>query len=198
MENSEALFEAGMYVKVIGLEDVYQVICYRNEVFYFLGGITHEEHSYDLLRVKDGLIVSFPEDNLMRSMSPDDATFNVAEVDVEEYIEKIIGEEYSDFDFDFDDPYAMYGGYGEDDMDYSLPKGANEMGKEERKLTPREESSIEAERRKQERKENEKAIDTLLDKLNDYTALVAEFGDNEHYQSKVASIMAELTELSSK
>ena len=49
-------------------------------------------------------------------------------------------------------------------------------------------------KRDKERREREAKIDSLLDKLNDYKRLYAEFGDAE-YSEQIARIHIELTEL---
>lgn len=74
-------------------------------------------------------------------------------------------------------------------------KEESEMNrKQERKPTQRELSSMEAERRKQARKERKEKIDVLLDEYNDYKALADEFGDEE-YKARVEYISGKLAEL---
>jgi hypothetical protein len=69
-----------------------------------------------------------------------------------------------------------------------------EMAKEERKPTARELSGREAEERKKARKEKAEQIDMLLDEMNDYRRLVAEFNDEEH-KARVEYITLKLAEL---
>ncbi len=72
---------------------------------------------------------------------------------------------------------------------------ASGMSKESR-LTPREESSQEATRRKQEREEMSEKADVLLDEIRDYMTLKMMFGDMDgEYQAKIDDVKAELAEL---
>jgi hypothetical protein len=71
---------------------------------------------------------------------------------------------------------------------------ANVVAKEERKPTARELSSKEAADRKKARKEKAEKIDRLLDELNDYKRLVAEFDDEEH-KARVEYTLLKLAEL---
>jgi hypothetical protein len=73
-------------------------------------------------------------------------------------------------------------------------KGAERMAKEERKPTAREWSAKEAEERKKARKERAAKIDRLLDELNDYKRLAAQFGDEE-YKARVEYVTLKLAEL---
>jgi hypothetical protein len=68
---------------------------------------------------------------------------------------------------------------------------------EKRPLTARERSAKEAEERKQMRKLKAEIIDELLDEMNDYKRLYAEFGDEE-YNDRVMAIEAELFKLTTK
>jgi hypothetical protein len=68
------------------------------------------------------------------------------------------------------------------------------VAKEERKPTARELSSKEAADRKKARKEKAEKIDRLLDELNDYKRLVAEFDDEEH-KARVEYTLLKLAEL---
>jgi CheY-like chemotaxis protein len=73
-------------------------------------------------------------------------------------------------------------------------KGAEVMAKEERKPTARELSSQIAKERKAARKKRAEQIDRLLDEMNDYKRLQAEFGDAE-YGDRIFAIEAELKKL---
>jgi hypothetical protein len=64
----------------------------------------------------------------------------------------------------------------------------------ERKLTPREESSREAERGKELRKLKAEIIDDLLDRIRDYRRLYATFGDEE-FNDVVFALEAEINKL---
>jgi hypothetical protein len=64
----------------------------------------------------------------------------------------------------------------------------------QRKLTPREESSREAERRKELRKLKAEIIDDLLDRIRDYRRLYAMFGDEE-FNDVVFALEAEINKL---
>ena len=206
MENSEALYEAGTYVKVEGTNVIYQVICYRSETYYFLDDVTHDVHSYDLLSVNSGVIVNFPEEKLVCSIpKPDEFQFEVTDIKVDEYIEQIVEDTLDDFD----DPYALYDGYGEDLMKYyeddlrqlvSDSKGENGMNNGEKKLTPREQSAVEAENRKKDRQAKAEKTDSLLDTLYNLLSLREEFGDNDasKYGERIEAIKRELSELNSK
>lgn len=73
--------------------------------------------------------------------------------------------------------------------------GAETMAKQEpRKPTAREISAMEADKRKAARKAKAEQIDRLLDQMNDYKRLVAEFGDEE-YKARVEYITLKLAEL---
>jgi hypothetical protein len=71
---------------------------------------------------------------------------------------------------------------------------AEEVKKPERKPTAREISNKEAADRKKARKEKADEIDKLLDELNDYKRLVAEFDDEEH-KARVEYTLLKLLEL---
>lgn len=75
-----------------------------------------------------------------------------------------------------------------------LIKGAETVAKEERKPTAREISGQIADERKAARKAKAEQIDRLLDQMNDYKRLVAEFGDEE-YKARVEYITLKLAEL---
>lgn len=63
----------------------------------------------------------------------------------------------------------------------------------EYKPTPRELSSQEAARRKQEREERSSRVNVLLDEINDYKALITMFGDMEgEYQARIDEVKTEL------
>jgi hypothetical protein len=64
----------------------------------------------------------------------------------------------------------------------------------QRKLTPREESSREAERRKELRQMKAEIIDDLLDRIRDYRRLYAMFGDEE-FNDVVFALEAEINKL---
>ena len=195
MENSEALYEAGTYVKVEGTNVIYQVICYRSETYHFLDGVTHDVHSYDLLSVNSGVIVNFPEEKLVCSIpKPDEFQFEVTDIKVEEYIEQIVEDTLEDFD----DPYALYDGYGEDLMRYY--EEANKMDNSEKKLTPREQSAMEADKAKKDRQAKSEKTDSLLDEMNTLALLREVFGDDDasKYGERIEAIKRELSELNSK
>ncbi|MEK3887307.1 hypothetical protein [Bacillus sp. FSL K6-3431] len=69
--------------------------------------------------------------------------------------------------------------------------------KEPRKPTAKEISGIEAEKRKQARKERAVKIDALLDDYNDAKAMVEMFGDEE-YRAKVEYLTVKLAEVTAE
>lgn len=71
---------------------------------------------------------------------------------------------------------------------------AEKVAKPERKPTAKEMSSKEAADRKKARKEKAEKIDRLLDEMNDYKWLVAQFDEDEH-KARVEYITLKLTEL---
>lgn len=78
-----------------------------------------------------------------------------------------------------------------------LGEGGNYMSKEF-KPTPRELSSQEAARRKQERDERADKVNVLLDEMRDYDTLITMFGDIEgEYQAKIDGAKAKLAEITS-
>ena len=168
-ENYGFMYTFGDIVKVAGDDRKYVVDSFRKEVTYYIDD-SFEDKIYELTCVSNG-------------------TFT--EVEEEFIIEKVgtYDEDADDWDdWDDDESGEIY---------YTIQLNENGEAKvvgNEKKLTPREESSREAARLKQERKEKAAQIDVLLDELNDYRALFEKFGDQE-YAEKIAHIMAKLTEL---
>jgi hypothetical protein len=82
-------------------------------------------------------------------------------------------------------------------IDFGNEMEAVSMAEKERPLTPREKSAKEAEERKKMRELKAEIIDELLDEMNDYKRLYAEFGDEE-YNDRVIALEAELFKLTTK
>ncbi|AXN39809.1 hypothetical protein [Peribacillus butanolivorans] len=164
---------------------IFKIESYRIEQCY----APDEEWSeivYDLIDTQSGQYVECDEEDmrLADGSSVDEAELDGTGIDI----------------FDF------MGGLGNvdinPDIDYSEIYNVNEaikrveaekMAKEPRKPTARELSGQEAERRKQARKDRAKRVDELLDEMNDYKRLVAEFGDEE-YKAKVEYLTIKLAE----
>ncbi|MCO0597433.1 hypothetical protein NGI46_08120 [Peribacillus butanolivorans] len=130
---------------------------------------------YDLIEVETGQYVECDEDELRLA---DGSSVDEAELD---------GTGIDIFDF--------MGGALNYEMEET--KMANQNPKEPRKPTARELSGQEAERRKQARKDRAKRVDELLDEMNDYKRLVAEFGDEE-YKAKVEYLTIKLAEVTTE
>ena len=98
----------------------------------------------------------------------------------------------------YDDPYALYDGYGEDLMRYY--EEANKMDNSEKKLTPREQSAMEADKAKKDRQAKSEKTDSLLDEMNTLALLREVFGDDDasKYGERIEAIKRELSELNSK
>lgn len=171
-ENEGYPFQFGDLVEhVLYPGRVYQVESYRSEKYFY----PDEEYSgviYEVLDIHTQAWDEFDALELYLLASSDQA---------DEYIRAL--------------PKRAPNSEGGNKMDMFNFYGGNESQKPkpEPKPTARELSSKEAERRKQARKDKATRIDALLDEMNDYRQLAAQFGDEE-YKERVEYLTLKLAE----
>ena len=196
--DNEFKYELADHVKIKGIESrAYQIVSQHLEAISFADESNVSEKAYTVLDVWTGDTYVISEEAIVEKTSqPNTAVYNVTDLDLEYEME-------DDYVTAVQDANEDGIGYHIDYLDEAylkameaFEKSKGELKMDERKLTPREQSSIEAEKRKQDRKDKSAKVDELLDALNDFTALADAFGDSEHYQSEITRIKSELTELS--
>ena len=165
-----------------GFSDLVHIAGYGSRIFKIESFFVEHWHTpdkewtdiiYNLVDTETGHYIETEEDTLRLA---DGSSVDEAELD---------GTGIDIFDF--------MGGLGA--LNYEMEE--TKMAKEPRKPTAREFSGQEAERRKQSRKDRAAKVDALLDEMNDYKRLVAEFGDEE-YKAKVEYLTIKLAELTTE
>jgi hypothetical protein len=168
MNNGNSFFQFGDLVRVDGYGDrVFEVLGYRIESHYYPQQPYYTEVVFDLLDVHTNEYLEADENDL---------TLVCREAEAEQYIAKM--------------PLPQ----SQAQVILYLAEPSATAEQTQRKLTPREESSREAELRKELRKLKAEIIDDLLDRIRDYRRLYAMFGDEE-FNDVVFALEAEINKL---